>query len=155
METETSWTAVVALVIAILAIIFIIIIAFLIRSGNTTITNFLDTWSIRSSGTTGNAMTPEVFTASPNSILQVVSGIPATYHVAIAAYPDISSLVVAGRTTIFKIVNTTPGIPGQAVTVVGSGGVTIATTTPSGSTIATGTTGTYMWTSPTQVQRIS
>jgi hypothetical protein len=156
METETSWTAVIALVISIIAIILIIIIVFLFRTNSSIIANQIDTWSVRDSGTTGTTTTPEAFVASPNSILRINSSATATYAVGISPYPDISSVVVNGRTTIFKIVHT-EGTTGNPITVMPTpgSGVTIITSTPSGSAIAYGTTATYIWVTPTTVQRIS
>jgi uncharacterized membrane protein YqiK len=159
MEVETSWTAVVALVISIIAIILIIIIVFLFRNNSSIITNQLDAWFVRDSGTSGTATTPEVFVASPNSILRIVPTIPAGYTVAIAQYTNIASVVVNGRTTLFKIVNTavpTPPATPQPVAIVGASGVTVLpTSVPAGNNVLPGTTATYMWISPTSVQRIS
>jgi hypothetical protein len=151
MESETSWTAVIALVLAVIAIIFIIVVVFLFSVNSDIISARVDDWVLRESGTSGTVMTPESFVATPNTILNISPSIVAGYAVAINNYASISSIVGAQRTTIFKIANNRSLIP---VTVKEGSGISLVAGVPSPTTVAPGTTATYMWVSATAVQRI-
>lgn len=153
---ETSWTAVIALVLSLIAIIFIIVVVYLFSVNSAAITARVDDWVLRESGSTGTVASPESFVATPNTILNISPSIVAGYTVAINNYSGITSIVGTQRTTIFKIANNRTGSPGVAVNVTNGTGITFSPTTgvPNPLLIAAGTTATYMWVSATAVQRI-
>lgn len=150
---ETSWTAVIALVLSLIAIIFIIVVVYLFSVNSAAITARVDDWVLKESGSTGTATSPESFVATPNTILNISPSIVAGYTVAINNYSGITSIVGTQRTTIFKIANNRSAI---AVAVVPGTGISFspATGVPNPAVIAAGTTATYMWVSATAVQRI-
>lgn len=151
MEEETSWTATIALVLSLIAIIFLIVVVYLFSVNSSVITNRIDDWTLKESGTSGTLATPEPFIATPNTILNLAPGISNPYYVQIQPYDGIGSIVTAGRTTIFQIVNTRSA---SSVVVSLPPGITFAPGSPNPAAIGPNNTATYMWVSPTLVQRI-
>ena len=95
------------------------------------------------SETSGASRTPETFMGSPNTIFLISTNppVPVSYTVSIVQYPDIISVLTAGRTTLFKIANTAVATtPTNPVNVVGNSNVNISTTVPNGFIVPVGTT---------------
>ncbi|CAH6420708.1 Hypothetical protein POVR2_LOCUS229 [uncultured virus] len=138
-----------------IAIIFLIVVVYLFSVNSDIITVRVDDWTLVESGSSGTAMSPEPFTATPNTILNVSPSIVAGYTVAINNYASIGSIVGSGRTTLFKIANNRTPNPGITVNVVAGSGVSFApSVAPPGNQVAPGTTATYMWVTSTTIQRI-
>ena len=147
---ETSWTATIALILAILALIIIIVVAVFAFRDINVISEIFDIWTVQTSLTTS----PDSFTAAPNSIFSINPGLMVPLTVTIVPFANIATVITTGRTTLFKIDNISSN---QNITVTPpSGGFAPrAANAPNPALVSPGTTATYMWTTTTQVKRLT
>ena len=138
-----------ALALVIVVIIVIIILAVLFFRDTSAITNLVNFWTIQQGTTTS----PEAFVASPNTVYIANSGMPPGMVVTINAFPDLNSVVVGNRGSEFKISNNLNAT--NTLNVNTTSGITFIPGTPSPTTVAPGTTATYLWVTPTTIQRLS
>lgn len=153
---QSNAVAYVAIFLALIAIILVIIIIFVAFSGSETLADVVDRWRIVN-GTTTATPVSESFFGSPNTIFIVGAAVPSGYTVTVNPYNDIANVLVTNVATMFIIDATRATVP---VKVVGGTGITISPTTTSisatfGTFIQPGNSGTFYWTSPTTINRLS
>lgn len=140
-----------ALVLVIIVIIIIIILAVVFARDTAAVANLVNYWTVQPGGTAS-----EGFVASPNSIYIANTAAPSGITITINAYPDIAAnLATSNRATEFKISNNVPSGGTRVLKVNTTSDITFVSGTPSPTTIAAGTTATYIWLSPTSIQRLS
>ena len=138
-----------ALALVIVVIIVIIILAVLLFRDAASASGLINGWTIQQGATT----TPEAFIASPNTVYIANSGMPPGMIVTINPFPDLNSVVVGTRGTEFQISNNLNAT--NSLTVNTTSGITFIPGTPSPGTVLPGTTATYLWVTPTTIQRLS
>ena len=140
-----------ALVLVIIVIIIVIILAVVFARDTTAVANLVNFWTVQQ-----GAITSESFIASPNSIYIANTAAPSGITVTINAYPDVvANLTTAGRATEFKISNNVPSGNARTLNVNTTTDITFVSGTPNPAVVAPGTTATYVWLSPTSIQRLS
>lgn len=140
-----------ALVLVIIVIIIIIVLAVVFSRDTAAIANLVNYWTVVQGGTVS-----EPFVASPNSIYIANTAAPNGLTVTINQYPDIiANLATSNRATEFKISNNVPAGNTRTLNVNTTLGITFVSGTPNPTIVSPGTTATYIWLSPTSIQRLS
>ena len=147
-----DWVGILALLMAIFAIIIIIVAIYIFQKDKQLIIAYTDQLPIK----LGSVTSPDSTVGLPNSIYVVNSGITDTLICNVMPYPDITSVVTAEFTTQFTIDNTTSK---KDVTVTPPGGIVAVTgAKPDGvdnpSTVKSGTSATFIWSTSNGLKRL-
>ena len=139
-DSTARYTAYAALFLVIIIIIIFIILAVFFFRDQTIAADLVNFWTVQQGTTTSG----DSFTASPNSIYVVNTGLASPFNINVVAYSTLATELSASRTTLFKINNVSGNtVNVQGVTVQGTG------------TVAPGVTGTFMWVNSTTIRRLS
>lgn len=144
--SQTSWTAIFALIIAVIAIIIVIVVVYIVTTDSQLVTNRTAQWGV----TAGTAAAAQTFIASPNSIFVVPTTAAASgYTITIQPYANLATFVTSSETTVFRIDNSQNAnsvlVAGQTVA---SAGVSNPATIPPRSVFE------YHWVNSTTIKLI-